>query len=271
MQYNATVTSVKSITEDIKLFLIRPDGGRPVDFKAGQFAVLGLPVDAGKPEGEWVRRAYSIASVPGQPEAEFYVVLVSDGRPKSQGEGGPEDGRLTSRLFSLGEGGRISMGEKAAGLMLFENVDEDADILFIATGTGIAPFVSILRTHKDEVFNGRRQVALAHGVRHTYELGFKGELEDMQREFPSFHYYPVVSRSESESGPTWNGRKGHVQSLILDGSIEKDMGRKIIPGHFHAFLCGTPKMVDETVPIFLERGFSKHTPNAKGNLHFDKH
>lgn len=271
MQHNATIADVKAITDDTRLFTVRPDGGAEPAFKAGQFAVLGLPRDASKPEGEWIRRAYSITSIPGAPEAEFYIILVSDGRPKSDLDAGPEDGRLTSRLFALNKGDRINMSEKAAGLMLYENVGEDADIIMGATGTGIAPFVSILRAHRAEIFNGRRQVALAHGVRHTYELGFKGELEDMRREFPDFHYYPVVSRSELEAGAAWEGRKGHVQSLILDGTIEKDMGRRIEPGRFHVFLCGSARMVDECVPMFLERGFSKHSANQAGNLHFDKH
>ena len=258
MQYNAIVKNIKEITPEIKLFFIKFKDNHKFEYKAGQFAVLGLPDDKNNLDGEWHRRAYSITSSPKQDEVEFYIVLVPDGR-------------LTPRLFDLKIGDEIFMGEKAAGLMNFDGVEETSDLLFISTGTGIAPFVSIIRDHKDEILNGKRQVALIHGARHTYELGFKGELEELQKLSPYFHYYPIVSRSEQEVGQQWTGYKGHAQSLITNGTIEKDFGKSITPNNFHVFLCGNPRMVDETVDIFLQKGFTRHTLKEKGNLYFDKH
>ena len=258
MQYNAIVRNIKEITPEIRLFFITFKDGHKFEFKAGQFAVLALPDDANNLDGEWHRRAYSIASAPSQEEVGFYIVLV-------------KDGRLTTRLFNLNIGDEIFMGEKPAGLMNFDAVEDDSNILFVSTGTGIAPFISMLREHKDKIFNGKRQVALIHGARHTYELAFKGELEELAKKTPYFRYYPVVSRSEQETGMVWNGYKGHAQDLIKNGVIEKDFGVKIKPEDFHVFLCGNPKMVDESVEVFTSKGFTRHTVKEKGNLYFDKH
>ncbi len=258
MQYNAIVKNIKDITPEIKLFFIQFKDGHKFQYKAGQFAVLGLPDDKNNLDGEWHRRAYSITSAPSQDDVEFYIVLV-------------KEGKLTPRLFNLKVGDEIFMGEKAAGLMNFNDVEDDANLLFISTGTGIAPFVSMIREHKQEILNGKRQVALIHGARYTYELGFKGELEELAKKSPYFHYYPIVSRSEQEVGVEWTGHKGHAQSLISNGVIEKDFGTKITPDNFKVFLCGNPRMVDETVEMFTEKGFTRNTLKEKGNLYFDKH
>jgi ferredoxin--NADP+ reductase len=240
------------------MFSIRPDGGKKLEYRAGQFAVLGLPADPENPDGQWIRRAYSIVSAPGASDVEFYVVLV-------------ETGALTPRLWKLKKGDGVFMGEKAAGLVDFSGVEDTSDVLFVAAGTGIAPFISMLRGNRAGILNGMRRVSLVHGARHTYELGFKAELEDIQRQSPYFRYYPVVSRSHEETGAEWKGHKGHVQSLISGGVLERDFGKKITPEGFHVFLCGHARMVDECAGLFAGMGFVKNTPQSKGNLHFDKH
>ncbi|MDR1009478.1 MAG: ferredoxin--NADP reductase [Rickettsiales bacterium] len=258
MNYNAVIKSIKEITPDIRLFRIKLENGAKLEYTAGQFAVLGLPDDAGNLDGEWHRRAYSITSAPSADEVEFYIVLV-------------EDGRLTSRLFALSEGAKIFMGEKVAGLMSLDGLPDDRDVLFVCTGTGIAPFISMLREHGGTLLNGKRQVALVQGSRHTYELGFSGELTELMKSNPNFHYFQVVSRAESETGTNWTGRTGHVQTLLKDGTIEKTLGRGFDPASLSVFLCGNPKMVDEVVDIFKDKGFTPKTPTSDGNLYFDKH
>ena len=126
--YNATVESVKDITPEIKLFSISFKDGHKFNFKAGQFAVLALPDDKNNLDGTWYPRAYSITSAPSQDLVEFYIVLV-------------KEGKLTPRLFELKSGDSIYMKEQPAGLMNFDSVKDDANLLFISTGTGIAPFI----------------------------------------------------------------------------------------------------------------------------------
>jgi ferredoxin--NADP+ reductase len=268
-QYNAIVKNVREITDEIRVFSITPEKGR-LDHKAGQFAVLGLPADANDPDGKWIARAYSIASGPSAELVEFYIVLVSDGRTDRSKDRTPADGRLTSRLFSLKTGDRIFMGPKACGIMGLERVPDDSDVLFVSTGTGIAPFIGMIREHGDRLLNGRRQVGLLHGARHAYELAFKPELEEMAAESPYFHYFPVVSRSDVDP-MEWNGYKGHVQNLISDGTVEKAFGKKITAKDFTAFICGNPRMVDETVGMFSAMGFVRAGAAGPGNLYYDKH
>jgi ferredoxin--NADP+ reductase len=268
-QYNAIVENVREITDEIRVFSIVPEKGRFV-YKAGQFAVLGLPLDSKKPDGEWIARAYSIASGPSEDTVKFYIVLVSDGREDTSKDRTAEDGRLTSRLFALKSGDRIFMGPKASGIMGFENVSDDSDVLFISTGTGIAPFSSIIHEHMDTLLNGRRQVGLVHGSRHVHELGFKPEMEEIAAASPYFHYLPVVSRSDGDP-MAWSGYKGHVQDLISDGTIEKVFGKKVTARDFTAFVCGNPRMVDETVEMLSAMGFVRATASEPGNLYYDKH
>lgn len=258
MQYNAIVTNIKDITKEIKLFSIKFKDNHKLNFKAGQFAVLALPKDENDLDGEWYRRAYSITSIPEEAELKFYVVLVSNGS-------------LTPKLFKLNIGDDIYLGEKAAGLINFDTTDKTSNLLFISTGTGIAPFISILRGYKNDIFNNKRQVALIHGARFTYELGFKGELEDLEKTYNNFKYYPIISRSEDETGVLWNGLKGHAQLVIKDGLISKQFNAELLPDNTKVFLCGNPNMVDECVALFTEKGFIKNTFKVKGNLFFDKH
>lgn len=260
MNYNAIVKDIKVLTETTKLFKIVFENGNKLEYHAGQFAMLGLPQDKNNLDGKWIRRAYSITSSPTEDEVEFYIVLV-------------KDGELTPKLFDLEIGDKIYMGERAAGTMDFKNINEKDNIIFLSTGTGIAPFISILRNHKDEILNGKRKVAFAQGVRYTYELAFEYELlglEEDEENNKFFKYFPVVSRAEEE-GIEWTGTKGHIQTLIHDGIIEKFFKTKIDPKNTKIFLCGTPKMVDECVNLFTDMGFTKNTIKEPGNLFFDKH
>ena len=257
MNYNAIIKEIKILTATTKLFKIVFENGNKLDYHAGQFVMLGLPEDKNNLDGKWIRRAYSITSSPKQDEVEFYIVLV-------------KDGELTTRLFDLKAGDKIYMSERAAGIMEFKNINDTDNIIFLSTGTGIAPFISILRNNKNEILNGKRKVVFAQGVRHSSELAFEYELLGLEESNKFFKYFPVVSRAEEE-GIEWTGTKGHIQTLVTDGSIEKFFEMPIDPKNTNVFLCGTPKMVDECVNLFTDMGFTKHTLKEQGNLFFDKH
>ena len=190
MQYNAIVKNVKEITPEIKLFFINFKDGHKFNFKAGQFAVLALPDDKKNLDGEWHRRAYSITSAPSQDEVEFYIVLV-------------KEGKLTPRLFELKAGDEIYMGEKPAGLMNFSGVEEDANLLFVSTGTGIAPFVSILREHKQEILNGKRQVALSMVQDILMNLVLRESLKNWRKN----HHTSIITLLF----------QGQIRKLVLNG------------------------------------------------------
>jgi len=263
MQYNAVIDSITEITPDIKIFRLKPDFGK-LHFKAGQFAVLGLPDDPANLDGEWYRRAYSIASPPSYSTVDFYVVRVSNAPPPAQ------PAKLTPRMWKLNAGDRIYLGEKVAGTMTLPQDLGNKNLLFIATGTGIAPFVSITCDRTDEIYNGVRHIGVIQGARHSSELGFKGFFDDDHKECPQTrHYYPVVSRPNPQE--YWEGFTGRVQDVLNSGVVEKDFRCPITPKNTLVYLCGNPQMVDQMVERFEALGFTRNTPLKPGNLYFDKH
>ena len=143
---NAVVTLKDELSPWLMILRVAPDGWGLPDFAPGQFAVIGLPGAASRcalsePEelsaapDKLIRRAYSIASSSLAREyMDFYVALVTTGA-------------LTPRLFNLKIGDRIWLGPKVTGLFTFEQVPVDANVVMIATGTGLAPYMSMLSTH----------------------------------------------------------------------------------------------------------------------------
>ena len=252
-QFNAKVVSIENITDGIRTFKIVLDDGK-FKYKAGQFAILGLPIDKQNPESDWVCRAYSISSAENAEKTEFYIILV-------------KDGMLTTRLFDLKEGDRLYMSPKPAGLTSFEGIPENANVLFISSGTGIAPYISIIRTYKNEMFNGKRKIALFHGVRRESDLAFRSDFEKFMREYSGFAYFPVLSKEDDN----WHGLAGHVQD-VMEEQLTKFLGESPFnKDKNYVFICGNPNMVTSVSTAFLEHGFKQNTIKEPGNLRFDKH
>lgn len=252
-QFNATVISIKPVTDGIRIFKIKLDEGI-FNYKAGQFAVLGLPLDKNNSESDWVCRAYSISSPEKEKITEFYIILV-------------KDGLLTTRLFELKEGDKLYMSPKAAGLTSFEGIPDTSNVLFISSGTGIAPYISIIRTYKNELFNNKRKVALFHGVRHASDLAFRSEFEGLMKQHKNFAYFPVLSQ-ENEN---WNGLTGHIQD-VMEEELTKFLGETPFnKDKNYIFICGNPSMVTSVSTKFMEHGFKQTTVKESGNLRFDKH
>ena len=162
-ELNARLLQKVEVSPGLAIFRVAPDGWELGDFVPGQFAVLGLTGDAPRcdlasKEGEpatadkMIKRAYSIASSSVAKEyMEFYVVLV-------------ESGALTPRLFALEQGDALWLGRKFTGKFTLDRVPEDKHVVFVATGTGLAPYMSMLRTHL--VHGSPRRFAVLHGARH---------------------------------------------------------------------------------------------------------
>ena len=180
-----------------------PDGWTFPNYVPGQFASLGLFGSASRcgiatPEGaviapdKLIRRAYSIASSPLNREfLEFYVALVPGGA-------------LTSRLFNLKIGDRIWLSRKATGAFTFDDsrVPKGANLVLFTTSSGLAPFVSMLKTHLK--FPPERRIALIHGVRNSWDLGYRSILMAMEHLRTNLTYLPVISRPAAEPVP-WTG------------------------------------------------------------------
>jgi ferredoxin--NADP+ reductase len=251
LELNATVASRQDLNPELSIFRVLPDAGVP-DFQAGQYVALGLPT----PDGGAVRRAYSIASAPKEREhLEFYIQLVPGGA-------------FTPLLWKLAPGDRIWVGPKAVGKFTFERVPADAHVLMMATGTGLAPYLSMIKQHLTGCSSARR-LAIAHGARHARDLGYRLPLTKISLECPALLYAPTISRPTLGDG--WTGHVGRVESLIHDGVLERALGETIQPGRFHIFLCGNPGMCEGMMAHFVERGFKEDKPKEPGEVHFEKY
>lgn len=247
---NATIVKRLDITKDLMILQVKPDSGVP-DFVPGQYVALALG-ENGALEGtgkkpRLIRRAYSIGSPPHEKQyLEFYVAVVAGGE-------------LTPKIAALGEGDRIFVTPKITGTFTLANVPQGSDLVLISTGTGIAPYMSMLRT--PETWVPGRRIRMVHGVRYTSDLAYSDELSTLSEAREDFEYYSIVSRPDS----SWQGYKGYVQNLIKDKTIELD------PARDHVFLCGNPAMITDMEALLTGIGFREHTKRQPGNMHLEKY
>jgi len=265
-QLNATVSQRIDVAPGLMVLCVAPDKDVP-RFEPGQFAVIGLPAgaprvalsDPGEPVADpdkLIRRAYSLASpsLPGN-HLELFVTLV-------------RSGELTPRLFALQPGARLWVGPKITGLFTLADVPPDQNLALVATGTGLAPYMSMLRTRLEA--GGPRKVAVMVGARHSWDIGYVSELRTMQRLAPTFTFLPIVSRPDGEPTP-WGGAKGHVQSLWTGGALEQAWGFKPKADNTHVFLCGSPAMIEDMTQLLEAEGFKAHEKGSPGQIHVEKY
>ena len=222
----ATVKEVENLTDTISFVRLKIDGG--LDFHPGQF--VSIMIDR---EGKSVSRPYSIAS---SPENRDCIELCIRKVP---------DGFMSNYLAALPPGAQVRLRGPLGRFILLEPVAND--IAFIATGTGVAPFTSMLGHiyRKGSDVDPSRHFWLFLGVRYVREMMYRDHLEALSRNHPNFHMVWVISRPET---PDWKGRVGHVQDF-LKREIGDAKGK-------HVYICGLRHMLEETKPICEEMGFS---------------
>jgi ferredoxin--NADP+ reductase len=264
---NAVVALRTEISPWLIILRVVPDGWQLPEFTPGQFAVIGVPGSTprcamSEPEdppsdpNKLIRRAYSIASSSLTREyMEFYVALVTSGA-------------LTPRLFALSIGDRLWLGPKITGMFTFDQVPEDQNVVLIGTGTGLAPYMSMLTTHL--ICGAGRRFAVLHGARHSWDLGYRSELLTLQHLCKNLSYTPVISRPQSEPVP-WQGAVGYVQDLWKNGMIAQRWGVVPAPDNTHVFLCGSPQMIDDTVGMLQTEGYKEHTKKEPGQIHVERY
>lgn len=217
---------------------------RPHDFKFenGEFVTLGL-----KPEGKLVARAYSIVSHNRAEQLEFLSIHVPDGP-------------LTSRLGQIQIGEGIWINSKATGSLTLKYVLPGRNLYMLATGTGLAPFMSLIRS--PEIYAVYNQVVLLHTVRTVKELAYKEELQ--ARSGKQFIYVPTVTRE-----PFGNTRRG--TELFLSGELfaqhQLDAAE---PEHDRVMICGNPDMTREMTEQLKQRGWTMTSHRGIGNFTVEK-
>lgn len=262
---NATIAHRDALTPELAIVRIAPDAGVP-EFKPGQYATLGVlpPPDSeqAKKKGlaKLVLRPYSISSTPLEKATiEFYLALVPQGQ-------------FTPKIWDLFEGERLYLAPKPKGKFTLDDVPPDRDLVMIATGTGLAPFMSMLKTYRD---TGRwRRFVVIHGTRFCVDLGFRQELRDLAAKDETVVYLPTCSREPEPAGRAsdWHGLRGRVNT-VLDPHVFRDLtGVELAPDSCHVFLCGNPTMIDEVTADLVTRGFTpKDREHPDGNVHFEKY
>ena len=219
------------------LFSFRTTRDAGLRFENGHFVMLGLPVD-GKP----LLRAYSIASANYEDHLEFFSIKVAHGP-------------LTSRLQHLKPGDDIIISRKPTGTLLLHDLLPGKHLYLLATGTGLAPFLSIVRD--PETYARFDKVVLVHGVRQVSDLAYHDYLthELPNHEFlgervrEKLVYYPTATREPFR----YNGR---LTELINSGKLFADIGLpSFTPDDDRAMLCGSPSMLADTRALLDARGF----------------
>jgi len=228
-----------------RLFSLQVDAPA-LTFVAGQFARLALPAPPGSKE-PMLGRPYSFVNAPDGAPHEFYFVTVP---------GGP----LSPQLATLSPGDPIWLLRNANGFFTINEVPA-ADVLWcLATGTGLGPFLSILRTPEPWTKFGR--VVLVHAVRHAAELSYRDAITAIGNAHPgAFTHIPMVSR---ETHPGALG--GRIPAAIVDGSLEFRAGAALGAENSHAMLCGNPAMVDDTQQALAARGMRRHRRREPGHV-----
>ncbi|MBD3221825.1 ferredoxin--NADP reductase [bacterium] len=259
-ELNATVTMRYEINHGLLVLQVSPDEEMQ-PFQAGQYTILGLPGSAPRhhtadPEDppsdpdKIIKRAYSIASSSLQGRYfEFYVAMV-------------RSGALTPRLFALQTGDRVFLGRKVVGMFTMQEVPEDHDVVLVATGTGLAPYISMLRSRYE--FDSGRKTVVVHGSRVSYDLGYRSEVEGLAARYDSFTYLPIIDMPERD--PAWKGPTGYVNRFFDDGTVHRALGHEVSPENTSVFLCGNPMMIQSMLRYLDDLGLKKHARRDPGQI-----
>ncbi|MBA7930872.1 ferredoxin--NADP(+) reductase [Klebsiella sp. RHBSTW-00215] len=216
----------------------------PVDpFTAGQFAKLGLDVD-----GERVQRAYSYVNAPSNPDLEFYLVTVPEGK-------------LSPRLAALKPGDEVQVVSEAAGFFVLEEVPDCDTLWMLATGTAIGPYLSILEEGKD--LDRFKNLVLVHAARYAADLSYLPQMQALEQHYAGkLRIQSVVSRETVPGMLT-----GRIPFLIETGALEEAVGLPMSAESSHVMLCGNPQMVRDTQQLLKEtRQMSKHLRRRPGHM-----
>jgi ferredoxin--NADP+ reductase len=223
------------------LFTLRVEGA-PLEFEAGQFVRIALDID-----GERIARPFSMVNAPADAALEFYGIVVPQGP-------------LSPRLADLNPGERLYVASNPAGFLVLSEVPDASTLWLVSTGTGIAPFISMLRA--DTPWQRFANVVLVHAVRHAAELVYRADIDQARLRHPSrFTYVPVVSREDAPGA-----LRGRIPALVGEGRLEAAAGLKLAPEDSQIMLCGNPDMLKDTTAVLAERGMRKNRRRAPGHI-----
>lgn len=241
------ITYLKKWTDH--LFSFRTTRNEAFKFIPGQFARLGVS----KEDGTIVWRPYSVVSADYEEELEFYSIIVPDGE-------------FTQRLKNLNVGDSLYIDKTNYGLLTADRFESGKDLWFLSTGTGLAPFISIL--YDFNIWDQYQKIILVHCVRYKEELAY----QDLINSFFTHEYYTDIVKDKfiyvkiitrENTGADLYGR---ITDLLKNNKLEQYVGVQITVENSRIMICGNPEMVDDTRKILSDKGLSISRRGKPGNL-----
>jgi len=218
----ATLVESREIAPEVRHFVFEAPGVKQLHFKPGQFVSFNETLG-----GKKITRAYSIASLPEGNHFELCLNLV-------------HQGIFSPHLFAMKPGDSVEMTDPL-GFFVVRNPAKDA--IFVATGTGIAPFRSMAPDYLSHP--QAKQLTLIFGVRQEQNIYYRNDFEALAKQYSNFHFLPTLSRAE----PSWRGRTGHVQLHLFEAIGDR--------GDLDVYICGLKAMVDDVRAILKGMGFDR--------------
>ena len=222
-----TIRRRVDFTHDLwTVWLDKPDG---FSFKPGQYCTIG---------SQGVERAYSIVSAPYEDDLELFVELVP-----------PPEGNLTPLLHDMKEGDTVTIRPRAKGVFVFD--PKLPNQLFVATVTGVVPYLSIIRQYLHDGQSGHHFYILM-GASYLDEFGYDDELQKLASDHSDFiTFVPTISRPDEEPNAGWDGETGRVNTIVEKYVSKWDLGTEdtII------YACGHPGMIEDVKEQFIPRGY----------------
>ena len=245
-----TVLDVQHWTD--RLFSFKTTRNPAFRFQNGQFTMMGVEI-----QGRPLVRAYSLVSANYEEQLEFFSIKVPDGP-------------LTSRLQHLKQGDPILVSRKATGTLVLDNLSAGRNLYLLGTGTGLAPFLSIIKD--PETYERFERVLIVHGCRWIGELAY-GEaiVEAMPNDElvgdsvkEKLVYYPTVTREPFRN-------RGRITDLIVSGKLFADIGQEPLDiATDRVMLCGSPTMLEDLCVMFGELGFLEGNHSEPGHFVIEK-
>ena len=240
-----TVTSVRRWTHALwSVRIDRPDGFR---FAPGHYAKLGLPV--GDVNAVW--RPYSIVSAEADPELEFLIVLIPGGA-------------FSEPLSRIEVGQSVQLASAIFGFFLEPQLAPGDALWMLSTGTGLGPYMSLLRA--SGALERYRRMIVVHSVRQATELAYRDELEALATSDARLSYLPIVTREAGASALS-----GRIPALITDGTLAQHARASLDPATSRVMVCGNPDFTTDMRALLNERGFVPCRRGNAGSMLFEKY
>ena len=235
------------------LFSLRVDADM-LPFEAGQYTWLA-PGNVDETGVEQSAQPYSILSAPGAPVLEFFFYTRTEGD-------------LSKQLSSLNAGDQLWVKRAAAGTLTLSQLRDADTLCLLATGTGVAPFLSMLKTA--EPWQRFQKIVLVYAVRQNQDLRYQELYDDLHSRYPGrFQLIAFVSREVPSTRLMPFAIQGHIPESLQNGTLETLLDLEFNPTNTQFMLCGNPGMVKDAVSVLQQRGFSDNKPALSGELTYE--